>query len=75
MYYIYLVHIYLELKQIRVKQYSPYLIGLLIEFNERGEFLGGPMVRTPHFHCEECRFIPGWGNKILQATVQPKIKN
>ena len=36
MYYIYLVHIYLELKQIRVKQYSPYLIGLLIEFNERG---------------------------------------
>ena len=51
MYYIHIVHIYLELKQIRVKQYSPYLIGLLIELNERGDFLGGPVVRTPHFHC------------------------
>ena len=33
-----------------------------------GGFPDGPVVRTPHVHCQECRSIPGRGAKILQAT-------
>ena len=32
------------------------------------EFPGGPVVRTPHFHCRGPGSIPGQGTKILQAT-------
>ena len=32
-----------------------------------GHFPGGPVVRTPRFHCQGCRFDPGRGTKVLQA--------
>ena len=28
------------------------------------EFPGGPVVRTPLFHCKGVGLIPGWGTKI-----------
>ena len=33
-----------------------------------GEFPGGPVVRTWHFHCWGPGSIPGWGTKIQQAV-------
>ena len=38
-----------------------------------GEFPGGPVIRTLHFHCQGLCSIPGQGTKIPQAT-QPKTK-
>ena len=32
-----------------------------------GEFLGGPVVRTWHFHCWGPGSVPAWGTKIQQA--------
>ena len=32
------------------------------------EFPGSPEARTWHFHCHDLCSVPGWGNKILQAT-------
>ena len=32
------------------------------------EFPGGPVVRTPSFHCQGPGFNPGQGTKIPQAT-------
>ena len=29
---------------------------------EPGDFPGGPVVRTLHFHCRGCRFDPWFGN-------------
>ena len=33
-----------------------------------GEFLGGPVVRSPHFHCRGHRVNPQLGSKILHAA-------
>ena len=30
--------------------------------NKTGDFPGGPVVKTPHFHCRGCRFDPLSGN-------------
>ena len=30
------------------------------------------MVRTPNFHCQGCRFHPGWGTKILHQKKKKK---
>ena len=32
------------------------------------EFPGGPVVRTPPFHCQGVGFNPGWGTRIPQAV-------
>ena len=32
------------------------------------EFPGGPVLRTPHFHCQGPGSIPGQGTKIPQAA-------
>ena len=37
---------------------------------EPGEFPGGPVVRTPHFHCRGAGSIPGQETKILHAWDQ-----
>ena len=38
---------------------------------EKGQFPGGPVVRTTHSHCHGPRLNPWWGNKIPQATCSP----
>ena len=40
---------------------------------EGGDFPGGPVVKTPHFHCRGTGSIPGWGTKIPRGLK--KIKN
>ena len=32
------------------------------------DFPGGPVVKTPYFHCSGHGFVPGWETKILHAT-------
>ena len=32
------------------------------------DFPGGPVVKTPRFHCRGRRFDPWWGNKIPRAA-------
>ena len=65
----------MECKQVRVKQYSFYLIGLLLELNERGEFPGSPVVRTsPSSVCGDADLTPGWGARIPHAS-EPKKQN
>ena len=32
------------------------------------DFLGGPVVKTPHFQCRGMGSIPGWGPKISHAV-------
>ena len=44
-----------------------------------GEFPGGPVVRTQHFHCCDLASIPGPGTKVLHSdpashVVQPQKK-
>ena len=39
-----------------------------------GEFLGSPVVRTWHFHCQGLGSIPGQGTKIPQAMSQCQKK-
>ena len=44
-----------------------------ISYKKKKEFLqgnlpGGPVVKTPHFHCRGLGFDPGWGTKIPQAA-------
>ena len=39
-----------------------------------GEFPGGPVIRTQHFHCRGPGLIPGWGTKIPQAVRRGQIK-
>ena len=44
-----------------------------ISYNKKKEFLhgnlpGGPVVKTPQFHCRGLGFDPGWGTKIPQAA-------
>ena len=53
-----------------------------ISYNKKKEFLhgnlpGGPVVKTPQFHCRGLGFDPGWGTKIPQAAQggQKKKKN
>ena len=45
--------------------------------NANREFPGGPVVRTPHFHCRGPRFdsLTGQGTKILQAARRGQKKN
>ena len=42
-------------------------ICLFIQKGSLWEFLGGPLVRTQHFHCQGLSSIPGQGTKIPQA--------
>ena len=42
------------------------LIGSLLEYG-LGEFPGGPVVRTLHFHCRGLGFDPWLGTKIPKA--------
>ena len=37
-----------------------------------GEFLGGPVVRTLHFHYRDTGLMPGWGTKIPYAEWYAK---
>ena len=37
------------------------------KFHSR-DFPGGPVIKTPHFHCSGQGSIPGLGTKILYAT-------
>jgi len=37
-------------------------INKYIKINDLGDFSGGPMVKTLHFHCREHRFDPQLGN-------------
>ena len=39
-----------------------------------GEFPGGPVIRTQHFHCQGPGLIPGQGNKIPQVMQCKKRK-
>ena len=40
-----------------------------------GDFPGGPVVKTPCFHCRGQRFDPGWRTKISHALwCDQKIK-
>ena len=41
---------------------------LLLKKRMGGEFLGGPVVRTPRFHCRGPGSIHGGGTKTMQAT-------
>ena len=36
------------------------------------DFLGGPVVKTPIFHCRGTGLIPGWRAKILHAEQLKK---
>lgn len=38
-------------------------------------FPGGPVIKTPIFHCREYEFDPGWGVKIPEASWQKKKKH
>ena len=38
------------------------------------EFPGGPVVRTPLFHCRGPGSFPGWATKIPQAHGKKKKK-
>ena len=38
-----------------------------VKRNEVLDFPGGPVVKTPSFHCKGCRFDP-WSGKIPHAT-------
>ena len=38
-------------------------------------FPGGPVIKTPIFHCREYGFDPGWGVKIPEASWQKKSKH
>ena len=40
----------------------------------KGDFPGGPVVKTPHFHSRGTGSVPGRGTKILHAAW-PKKKN
>ena len=37
-----------------------------------GDFLGSPVVKTPHFQRRGAGSIPGWGSKIPHATMCSK---
>ena len=41
---------------------------VLLPIPRPGEFPGGPVVKTPHWHCRGMGPIPGLGTKILQAS-------
>ena len=43
-------------------------LGDLNEIGLDGEFPGGPVVRTQHFHCRGLGSIPGRGTNIPQAV-------
>ena len=40
--------------------------------NRNREFSGGPVVRTPCFHCQGSGLIPGQGTKILENMITAK---
>ena len=42
-----------------------------------GDFLGGPVIKTPHLQCRRRGLIPGHGTKIPYAErqIQKKKKN
>ena len=46
----------------------------ILKFEKDGEFSGGPVVRTPHFHCRRHKFNPWWGTKILRASWHGEAK-
>ena len=39
-----------------------------IKYDTNGDFLGGPVVKSPCFHYGNMGSIPGWGTKILCVT-------
>ena len=41
---------------------------MIFKISRKGEFPGGPVVGTQHFHCQGQGLISGWGTKILQAV-------
>ena len=46
----------------------------IAQIENLGDFLGGPVVKTPCFHCKCCGFDPGQGNKIPHAMWHGKKK-
>ena len=64
---------------ISLPQFLPYLtwptwIALKIHFKAYfRDFLGGPVVKTPHFHWKGCGFVP-WSKKIQHAPCMAKEK-
>ena len=42
-----------------------------LHYSNCWEFLGGPVVRTPHFHCMDS--MPGQGTNIPQAAKKKKV--
>ena len=41
---------------------------------ENGDIPGSPGVKTPHFHCRECRSDMGQGTKIPRAASHSQKK-
>ena len=35
---------------------------------------GGPVVKTPHFHCRGTDLIPGQGTNILHSADKKQVK-
>ena len=64
---------------ISLPQFLPYLtwptwIALKIHFKAYfRDFLGGPVVKTPHFHWKGCGLVP-WSKKIQHAPCMAKEK-
>ena len=47
---------------------------MIFKISRKGEFPGGPVVGTQHFHCQGQGSIPGLGIKSLQSTPSKKKK-
>ena len=41
-----------------------------IKIKNYGDFLDGPVAKTPHYHCKELDFSSWLGNQIPHATTQ-----
>ena len=46
----------------------------IAQIENLGDFLGGPVVKTPCFQCKCCGFDPGQGNTIPHAMWRGKKK-
>ena len=59
----------------RVNEFENRSIGSIqYKKKKKGEFPGGPVVRTWRFHCRGPGSIPGQGTKIQQATQHGQKK-
>ena len=57
----------------KTEEKTKHKLGML--FLKMRDFPGGPVVKTPRFHCRGCGSIPGWGTNILHTASRRGQKN